>query len=402
MSLGGEKSFKMKLRDMENAFKYRRIPYPKRSIELIAILAISCTFFLFMHTNKLNSRLKEMEIKLQPSEFSALGLTGNQLNTRESSRRDNINTLHGTYQYLKSTGQLPHLTPESVNQTSKAQVEIVLFNRVPKVGSQTLMALLNLLAERHGYEARRDKPSPMETVMLTPTFEISVIEDIMDKGEGTTYTKHVAFIDFEKLNLPWPIYINLVRHPVERLISWFYYVRAPWYIAERVRNFPGQYKVPSISWLKKSFDTCVLEHHKECVFAQGEEHGLGDHRRQMLFFCGQNRELCMPFNSYHAMQRAKRNVENHYAVIGTWEETNITLTVLEHYIPKFFSGATEIYYQAKNRLHQVNRNSIKPSVSQEVREILHKNLTNEIEFYNFCKQRLYKQYIAIKSLDFEI
>lgn len=60
------------------------------------------------------------------------------------------------------------------------------------------------------------------------------------------------------------------------------------------------------------------------------------------------------------------------------------------------------FSEAKNRLHQVNRNSIKPSVSQEVREILHKNLTNEIEFYNFCKQRLYKQYIAIKSLDYEM
>uniref|UniRef100_A0A1A9ZA32 Uncharacterized protein n=1 Tax=Glossina pallidipes TaxID=7398 RepID=A0A1A9ZA32_GLOPL len=47
------------------------------SVELIALLAISCIFFLFcMHTNKLNSRLKEMEMKLHPSEFSALGLTG--------------------------------------------------------------------------------------------------------------------------------------------------------------------------------------------------------------------------------------------------------------------------------------------------------------------------------------
>lgn len=185
------------------------------------------------------------------------------------------------------------MTPESVNQTSKAQVEIVLFNRVPKVGSQTMMALLSLLGKRHEFRARRDKPSPMETVMLTKTFENSVADEIMEKGEGTTYTKHVAFIDFGKLDLPWPIYINLVRHPVERLISWFYYVRAPWYIAERVRNFPGEYKVPSIKWLKKSFETCVLQHHEECTFTQGEEHSLGDHRRQMLFFCGQNRELCM-------------------------------------------------------------------------------------------------------------
>uniref|UniRef100_A0A1B0BCI1 Uncharacterized protein n=1 Tax=Glossina palpalis gambiensis TaxID=67801 RepID=A0A1B0BCI1_9MUSC len=93
-----------------------------RSVELIALLVISCIFFLFcMHTNKLNSRLKEMEMKLHPSEFSALGLTGDGVgvevggsssgsnsNHLDSSKPDNINTLHRTYQYLKSTGQVSY------------------------------------------------------------------------------------------------------------------------------------------------------------------------------------------------------------------------------------------------------------------------------------------------------
>ncbi len=26
-----------------------------------------------------------------------------------------------------------------------------------------------------------------------------------------------------------PIYINFVREPVQRIISWYYYIRAPWY-----------------------------------------------------------------------------------------------------------------------------------------------------------------------------
>lgn len=38
MSLGGEKSFKMRMRDMENAFKYRRIPYPKRWVYILNAL----------------------------------------------------------------------------------------------------------------------------------------------------------------------------------------------------------------------------------------------------------------------------------------------------------------------------------------------------------------------------
>lgn len=50
------------------------------------------------------------------------------------------------------------------------------------------------------------------------------------------------------------------------------------------------------------------------------------------------------FNSQTATQIAKLNIERDYAVVGTWEETNITLTVLEHYIPRFFKDATKIFY----------------------------------------------------------
>lgn len=40
---------------------------------------------------------------------------------------------------------------------------------------------------------------------------------------------------------------------------------------------------------------------------------------------------------------AKEHVERDYAVVGSWEDTNITLTVLERYIPRFFRGAKLMY-----------------------------------------------------------
>lgn len=44
------------------------------------------------------------------------------------------------------------------------------------------------------------------------------------------------------------------------------------------------------------------------------------------------------------MQKAKQTVEQDYAVVGTWEDTNITLSVLEHYIPRYFKNAKVAYY----------------------------------------------------------
>ena len=49
-------------------------------------------------------------------------------------------------------------------------------------------------------------------------------------------------------------------------------------------------------------------------------------------------------NTEVALRRAKENVEKHYAVVGVLEELNKTLTVLEHYVPRYFKGAKDVYW----------------------------------------------------------
>lgn len=49
-----------------------------------------------------------------------------------------------------------------------------------------------------------------------------------------------------------------------------------------------------------------------------------------------------------------------------------------------------------NAFTRINRNFFKPPVSEEVKDIVRSNFTREIEFYQFCKQRLYKQLRALK------
>ncbi|XP_034484054.1 heparan sulfate 2-O-sulfotransferase pipe isoform X1 [Drosophila innubila] len=393
MPIDADRSYKMKLRDVENAFKYRRIPYPKRSVELIALLAISCTFFLFMHTNKLNSRLKEMEVKLQPSEFSALGLTGNHISGHDAGKHDDINTLHGTYQYLKSTGQMSSLNVRDLNNTRKAQMELVFFNRVPKVGSQTFMELLRRLSERNNFQFHRDAVQKVETIRLAEDQQQEMAEVISELPEPSVFIKHVCFTNFTKFNLPTPIYLNVVRDPVERVISWFYYVRAPWYFVERKAAFPDL-PLPHPAWLKKDFETCVLSGDQECTYTQGVTvEGIGDHRRQSLFFCGHDYE-CTPFNTVGALERAKFAVEQQYAVVGVLEDFNTTLSVLEKYVPRFFEGVRDIYANSAEYLTKINKNNFKPPVSEHVKDIVRRNFTNEIEFYQFCRQRLHKQYLA--------
>ena len=101
---------------------------------------------------------------------------------------------------------------------------------------------------------------------------------------------------------------------------------------------------------------------------------------------------CDKFGSRNALEIAKRNVDKYYAVVGVLEMMEKSLEVLEEYIPFYFHGARRAY----NRMPRVNRNKQKPPVTEELKKILKSNFSSELEFYDYCKQRLYKQYLAIK------
>ncbi|XP_073840701.1 uronyl 2-sulfotransferase homolog pip-like isoform X1 [Musca autumnalis] len=392
MSLMSDKNFKMKMRDVETAFKYRRFPYPKRSVELIALLAISCTFFLFMHTNKLNSRLKEMEMKLQPSEFSALGLTGS--NHLDGPKPEDINTLHGTYQYLKSTGQLYTLDAKSLNNTGIAGQECLLFNRIEKVGSQSLMTLLRDLAEVNNFTPYVNDDAAPNYLLLTEQEERDIAEEISAVAGPMSYVEHLNWINFTKYDLPKPIYVNMIRHPIQKVISGYYYMRHPAVFGFYVKTF-GR-KIENREWFETTFNDCVKQAKiPDCIFDPHNDYNK-DWRRFSLHLCGSHPD-CKNFNSPTATQIAKQNIEREYAVVGSWEDTNITLTVLEHYIPRFFRGATEMFYSDTTGKFKKNSTPHNTDLEPEVEAKLKIQFSYEIELYNFCKQRLYKQYIAIKK-----
>lgn len=108
---------------------------------------------------------------------------------------------------------------------------------------------------------------------------------------------------------------------------------------------------------------------------------------------------CSPFNTKGALERAKYAVETQYAVVGVLEDLNTTLAVFEKYIPRFFAGATEIYYNEIKNFNKINKNNFKPPVSEEVKNLVRQNFTREIEFYKFCKQRLHTQFLAANLMD---
>ncbi|XP_055387136.1 uncharacterized protein LOC129615793, partial [Condylostylus longicornis] len=288
-----------------------------------------------------------------------------------------------------------------VNNTKKAEIETIFFNRVAKAGSESMLELLKYLSKENKFKMKSNPPRKTISRQMGREEQLEIANYIIDIGFGIYYD-HIAWINFKELDLPKPIYFNLVRDPVERVISWYFYARSPWKAVGFFTQFPDS-EIPPEEWWKKDFNKCVVEHDPECVYeVDAVKDTVGDHRRQTLFFCGHNPD-CLPFNSPRAVQIAKQNVEKEFAVVGSWEDTNITLTVLEHYIPRYFRGATEIFYMHYDQITNRNKNKMKPEIYPEVKELIRKNFTQEIEFYEWCKQRLYKQYLALvvdKKIDF--
>jgi dermatan/chondrotin sulfate uronyl 2-O-sulfotransferase UST len=139
----------------------------------------------------------------------------------------------------------------------------------------------------------------------------------------------------------------------------------------------------------------ILKHfsdHPECKFIESSDiKKYDDHRSQISQFCGHEPE-CRKFNTMSALQKAKANVEKFYPVVSVIENVNMTLSVLEAKMPEFFNGAIEIYAEDEDIKEGREKNPYKLPLSDEFKNIIRANFTHEIEFYNFCKQRLLTQY----------
>jgi hypothetical protein len=60
-----------------------------------------------------------------------------------------------------------------------------------------------------------------------------------------------------------------------------------------------------------------------------------------------------------------------------------------------FMSVYFIYSDAGGGVSSINRNLYKPPVSEAVKDIVRANFTRETEFYQFCRQRLHRQYQAL-------
>ncbi|XP_042211911.1 uronyl 2-sulfotransferase-like [Homarus americanus] len=274
-----------------------------------------------------------------------------------------------------------------VNQQNNG---VLFFNRVPKCGSEMLVLLLQWLQGQNTFRHVRLRNTIKRYLTYNEQLDLAaeVGEKIQETSElHVSFDRHVYFTNFTSLGLKMPIYLNLIRDPVEKMVSRFYYAR--------VTPRPGAMTPPNYHPAPMprhaTLEECVLSGSEECNFLTGHHYDL-----TIPYFCGHH-EYCRELNNGAALKLAKQNVEEWYPVVGVLEDINATLTVLQRHLPQYFANVVDLYYNELLAPHH-NKNLQRPTTSPEVEATLRKNLSLEYDFYNFVRQRLNLQYQQLQII----
>lgn len=157
----------------------------------------------------------------------------------------------------------------------------------------------------------------------------------------------------------------MVRHPVERLISEYYFAQS------KAEDFANKSR-------NLDFEGCFRN--GDCVRNQ--------QLYQLTYFCG-SADRCQLAGNFEALQRAKYNVEAYYSVVGLAYDLKRTLKVLEAYLPLFFHGALE-HFDEDLRLNVNSHPDITEKTMNDL--LILPMIQGEMDFYHFAEQRFELQY----------
>ena len=178
------------------------------------------------------------------------------------------------------------------------------------------------------YELCKDNNYHVILLNLTRSSHILTLRDQISFGRNITqwteklpalHHGHFGYINFENLGIRGSniIYINLVRRPLERLVSYYYFLRyGDDYRKNKVRSRMGD---------KRTFDECVEQRLADC-----------DPKKMWLqipWFCGHFKKCWEPGNRW-AFEQAKFNLVNKYFVVGITEELESFIDLLELTLPR--------------------------------------------------------------------
>ena len=175
--------------------------------------------------------------------------------------------------------------------------------------------------------------------------ELSKIKEIRNLETPAIYIRHICHLRFNELLHQHPVYINVIRDPVETFVSNYYYRRF---------GFNGEKASSGNKWSTQMSTSERNQTIGECIEWQQDE-CTKPWSNLIPFLCGSSK-ICLS-RSAEALEIAKRRVEYDYTLVGLTEDFLNTVRALEKLVPSFFDGASEIYIGQSTQLHEHSKTS---------------------------------------------
>lgn len=248
---------------------------------------------------------------------------------------------------------------------------VVIYNRVPKTGSTSFVNLAYELCKENKFHVLHLNVTANMHVLSLPN-QIQFVNNVTkwDAVKPALYHGHLAYLDFTRYQpagVRTPLYINIVRRPLDRLVSYYYFLRfGDNYRPNLVRRKSGN---------KITFDDCVKQKQADC-----------NPRLMWLqipFFCGHHAECWTPESEW-ALEQAKRNLVEKYFLVGITEQMQEFVELLEMTIPRIFNGSLYQYLHS-NKSHLRQTTSKLEPQEETVKAIQETQVWKmENQFYEFA------------------
>ncbi|XP_015271037.1 PREDICTED: uronyl 2-sulfotransferase [Gekko japonicus] len=264
----------------------------------------------------------------------------------------------------------------------------VVYNRVGKCGSRTVVLLLRILSEKHGFNLVTSDIH--NKTRLTKNEQMELIKNISTAEQPYLFTRHVHFLNFSRFGGDQPVYINIIRDPINRFLSNYFFRRFGDWRGEQNHMI----RTPSMRQEERYLDinVCILENYPEC----------SNPRLFYIipYFCGQHPRCREP--GEWALERAKVNVNENFLLVGILEELEDVLLLLERFLPHYFKDVLSIYKNPEHRKLGNLTVTVKKTVpSPEAIQILYQRMKYEYEFYYYVKEQFHLYFAILSPLETE-
>ena len=271
---------------------------------------------------------------------------------------------------------------------------IIIYNRVPKCGSSSMIAILKFVsAKMKTYPFIHSTNYHQRPVTLKQQDELR--RDLLKYSRNAyhrtiVFERHIYFFHWSMQPNTVVQYINLLRDPLQRSLSFYHYSRSRC----AINGLNSQCNVINRSLINVTMEDCVSTGDPlRCITSFS---GVSS---AIPFFCGQL-PICNDYRGLAkndaALALAKSNIERYYSYVGLLEYIESSLELLEYIHPLIFSGISESsrMNMTKNPVNRTPAKYVHP-ISNETAVILRRVLKYDYELYDFVKQRFFGYFTRV-------